>query len=128
MRGKTKTQSNGIGDTIEKILESTGVKKLVEIFVDGKDCGCNERKEKLNKLLPYRFKARCLTEKEYNDYKAFRELRTIKINHEQLEYICKLYAEVFSRQYWIPECASCNVKAIIAMIDKLDKVFESYEK
>jgi len=119
--------NGGVGDTIEKVLETTGIKKVFEIFVDGKDCGCQERKEKLNELLPYRFKARCLTEQEYNEYKAFRELRTLKLDYEQLNFVCKLYADVFSRQLWIPECPSCNVKAIIAMIDKLDKVFESYE-
>jgi hypothetical protein len=68
-----------------------------------------------------------LTEKEYNDYKTFREVRTLTMSWAQVVYVCELYASVFSRQVWIPECASCNVKAIIAMIDKLDKVFESYE-
>jgi hypothetical protein len=122
-----KEQSKGVGDTLEKVFEATGVKKLVEIFVDGKDCGCEQRKEKLNELLPYRFKARCLTEEEYNEYKDYREVRTLKMSYEQLLYICKLYASVFGRQVWIPECPECNKKTIIGMIDKLDKVFESYE-
>jgi len=127
MRKTRASKSKGVGDTIEKVLTSTGVKKLVEIFVDGKDCGCQERKEKLNELFPYRFKARCFTEDEYNTYKEYREVRTLKMSYEQLFYICKLYASVFSRQVWIPECPECNKKTIIGMIDKLDKVFESYE-
>ena len=57
-------KSQGLGDTIEKVATVTGVKKLIEIFVDGQDCGCDERKQKLNVLFAYRLKARCLTELE----------------------------------------------------------------
>jgi len=88
--------------------------------------GCNERKEKLNNLFPYRFKARCLTEQEYNDWKAFKEVRTLKMTWEQVTYVCDLYADVFSRQKWYP-CSGCSPKPLISMIDKLDKVYETYE-
>ena len=42
--------SKGLGDTIEKITTATGIKKVVDTIsnITGKDCGCNERKEKLN--------------------------------------------------------------------------------
>lgn len=119
-------KSKGLGDTVEKVLETTGVKKLFHIFVDGKDCGCEERKQKLNELFPYRFKARCLTEKEYNDYKVFKETRTLKMEWDQVKYVCELYASVFSRQIWYP-CIGCSPKILIGMIDKLDKVYDAYE-
>ncbi len=45
--------SKGLGDTIEKIAEATGIKKIVK-KIAGDDCGCNKRKEKLNKILPYK--------------------------------------------------------------------------
>ena len=38
-------KSKGLGDTIAKITEATGIDKLVK-FVAGEDCGCDERKEK----------------------------------------------------------------------------------
>jgi hypothetical protein len=44
-------KSKGLGDTIEKVTKATGIKKVVESVV--KDCGCNKRKEKLNKMFPY---------------------------------------------------------------------------
>jgi hypothetical protein len=49
-------ESKGLGDTIEKITHATGLdkvaKKLANLF--GKeDCGCTERKEVFNKLVPY---------------------------------------------------------------------------
>ena len=48
-------KSKGLGDSIEKLTKVTGIKKIVESVskVTGKDCGCGERKETLNKLFPY---------------------------------------------------------------------------
>ena len=115
-------RSKGLGDTVEKIIKATGL----QIFVEGKDCNCDKRKEKLNELFPYRFKARCLTEDEHNSWKDFKAIRTLIISKEQVNYVCQLYASVFDRQLWFP-CASCSPKPLISMIDKLDKVFDSYE-
>jgi len=52
-----KKKSKGLGDTIEKITKITGIKKVVEKVSDvtGKDCGCADRKETLNKLFPYNY-------------------------------------------------------------------------
>ena len=52
-----KKKSKGLGDTIEKITKITGIKKVVEKVseVTGKDCGCTERKETLNRLFPYNY-------------------------------------------------------------------------
>jgi len=119
-------EHGGVGTTIANVLEATGIKKLVQIFVDGKDCGCDEREKFLNKELPYRFKARCLTENEYNSWKEFKAIRTLTISREQVNYVCELYASVFNRLLWYPDCASCSAKPLISMIDKLDKVYESY--
>jgi len=119
-------KQKGLGDTVEAVLTTTGIKQLFEIFVNGEDCGCDKRKEKLNELFPYRFKARCLTELEYNSWKDFKEVRTLKISWPQIVYVCDLYATVFNRQTWYP-CSGCSPKPLINMIDKLDKVFDAYE-
>ena len=47
---RSKRKPKGLGDVIENITEATGIKKVVETFTEGKDCGCDKRKEKLNKL------------------------------------------------------------------------------
>lgn len=47
------SDSKGLGDTIEKIMKKTKIKDLVEKATDG-DCGCKDRKEKLNKKFPYK--------------------------------------------------------------------------
>jgi len=48
-------KSKGLGDTIEKITTATGIKKFVH-KVAGNDCGCNKRKQTLNKVFPYKNK------------------------------------------------------------------------
>ena len=58
------SKPKGLGDTVAKITEATGIKKAVE-FIAGDDCGCDERQEKLNSMFGYR-KTECLTEDEYN--------------------------------------------------------------
>jgi hypothetical protein len=49
-------KSKGLGDTIEKITKATGIKTVVDKVSDGLNipCGCQQRKEKLNKLIPYK--------------------------------------------------------------------------
>jgi len=48
-------KATGLGDTIEKITAVTGVKNVVgSIFKSlKKPCGCQKRKEALNKKFPY---------------------------------------------------------------------------
>jgi hypothetical protein len=55
-------KSKGLGDTIEKFTTKTGIKSFTQFLGRsgvlgkslGKDCGCNKRKEALNKAFPYK--------------------------------------------------------------------------
>ena len=57
----------GLGDLVEKVTEATGIKKVVKA-VFGDDCGCDERREKLNKLLSFKTEE-CLTADEYESFR-----------------------------------------------------------
>ena len=48
-------ESKGLGDTIEKITKATGIKTIVDKVSKGLNipCGCQKRKERLNKAVPY---------------------------------------------------------------------------
>lgn len=119
---KRNNRSQGLGDTVEKVIKFTGLDK----FTDGKDCGCEERKQKLNEMFPYRYKARCLTELEYTYWSDFQKVRTLTLSAEQVKYVCDLFASVFNRGVWYP-CAGCSqTKELISMIDKIDKIYETY--
>ena len=50
-----KNKSKGLGDTVAKFTKATGIKKVVDTVskVTGKDCGCGERQDTLNRLFPY---------------------------------------------------------------------------
>jgi hypothetical protein len=51
-------RSQGLGDTIHKFTTATGLDKVAQNLstrITGKkDCGCNKRKEALNKAFPYK--------------------------------------------------------------------------
>ena len=49
-------ESKGLGDSIEKIARRIRVKQLIDNIgkKTGKDCGCKGRREKLNKMFPYK--------------------------------------------------------------------------
>ena len=46
----------GLGDTVERITTTTGIKNVVEYISQqtGKNCGCRGRKEHLNSKFRYR--------------------------------------------------------------------------
>jgi hypothetical protein len=49
-------ESKGLGDTVEKITRTIGIKKIVNKIskTTGKECGCKSRKDFLNKKFPYK--------------------------------------------------------------------------
>ena len=108
MQGKNKrssTRSKGLGDTIAKVTSAKGIDKLVH-FVAGEDCGCDERRKKLNALFPYR-QTLCLTEQEFKTLTAFFESEKVIIRHpDQLELLA-IYNRVFGSNRKPTTCGSC---------------------
>ena len=53
-------KSKGLGDSIKKFTKATGIKSFTQVLVRNgilgkkKDCGCNKRKDQLNKAFPYK--------------------------------------------------------------------------
>ena len=118
-------KAKGLGDTIEQITEATGIKKAVEMFskATGLDCGCDERKEKLNQLFSYNRNINCLTEK---DYKALTELIDPKKNTltiEEQNTIAEIYYNVFNYRLQLSSCGSCWA----GKIQELRKVYNEYK-
>ena len=44
-------QDKGLGDTVHRVLSLTGIPYIAKAV--GAPCGCEERREKLNKMVPY---------------------------------------------------------------------------
>lgn len=115
----TKNKSVGLGDTIEKITEATGIKSIVESLFD--DCGCQKRKEWLNKRFPYK-NVQCLTEQEYNYLSTF-NLATETITHPQQVELLKIYNRIFNKKQQMTTCSSCWRE----IIHDIKDVFNSYK-
>jgi hypothetical protein len=121
-----KRKSKGLGDTIEKITEATGIKKAVELFseITGIDCGCDERKELLNNLISYRKKVNCLNESDYNYLKELFENNTNTLTPIQQFKLMDIYKNVFEVQLEQTSCDSCWRTTIA----ELRKVYDVYGK
>ena len=130
-KGQRKKKSEGLGDTIEKALDSPILKPITKaitkaIFKDGEDCGCDKRKVKLNKVFKYKRKAlRCLDEQELKSYQKYVQRRTLnKWEQEDIQLLIDLYAKVFAIQYKIKDVTGQDK---IKISNELDKVVDSYK-
>jgi len=115
---KAKKRSKGLGDTIEKVTKATGIKKVVDLLFD--DCGCDKRKEQLNKIFPY--KVECLNEDEYIFLKDFFKNYKSSINYNNQVELIKIYNRVFRKKQKITKCGSCWDD----IIKRLKRVYNEY--
>ena len=120
-RKKKSKKVEGLGDTIEQVTKATGIDKAVK-FLAGEDCGCEERKIKLNSLFRYK-KPECLTEQEHDYLSKWFSVRRNKVTHSDQLTLLKIYNRVFNASQEPTSCADC----FKLLLDELRKVYESYE-
>lgn len=99
--------TEGIGDVIEKITKSVGIKPCEE---------CDKRKEKFNKLFHWLRPNRCLTEDEskfIND-----KLKAGLMTSDEAKYLFSLYNEVFSAKLKKCKCSGLINK----MLNRLSNI------
>lgn len=117
-----KKKATGLGDTIEQVLEVTKIAKVAK-WILGEDCGCEERKEKLNKLFPYA-KPKCLTEEEFTYLTETKVLdKNVLIPSEQRE-LLTIYNRVFSQRRQPTSCGSC----LREVVNGLKSVINEYKE
>ena len=119
-------RKKGLGDSIEAIIEVTGIKTVVEMFskATGIDCGCDERKEKLNKLFSYNRNINCLTENDYNSLTKFLDVRQTTLTPSEQVEVSNIYFNVFNYRLQISACSSCWA----GKLKELRKVYDEYER
>jgi hypothetical protein len=120
-----KQKSKGLGDSIEKLTEVTGIKKVVEMFSEatGIDCGCDERKEKLNNLFPYNRNINCLNKSDYNKLTKYLSAQQTTLTPIEQQEISDIYFNVFNYRLQISSCASCWK----GKLDELRRVYNEYK-
>ena len=100
--------SEGLGDTVEKITKATGIKKAVK-FLAGEDCGCDERKEKLNEIFRYK-KPECLSESEFNLIKMAVDTKKNRFTPDEQELFKNIYERIFKVKV---ECTPCSFAKVV---------------
>jgi len=118
-------KSAGLGDSIEKLTEVTGIKKAVEMFSEatGIDCGCDERKEKLNNLFPYNRNINCLNESDYTKLTKYLSAQQTTLTAIEQQEVSDIYFNVFNYRLQISSCASCWK----GKLDELRRVYNEYK-
>jgi len=117
---KKSQKAEGLGDVVEKVLEKTGIAKAAK-FILGDDCGCEERKEALNKI--WRRSPECLQEDEYNYLKDWFSQKRDRMKPSEQRAMLVIYNRVFKTKQQVTTCASC----LRDINGKMRKVFEAYE-
>lgn len=118
-------KSEGLGDTVEKVLEATGIAKVAK-FILGDDCGCDERKALLNKMYPYQ-KPNCLVETEYNYLtKYFKKYPEHKgtLRAADVRELYTIYNRVMNQKKVPSNCPSC----VRNVLNALKSVVKTYEE
>jgi len=121
-KAKREAAPEGVGDTLEKVFEATGVADVVK-FIAGEDCGCDERKAKLNKLLPFR-NPECFTEDEYVWLSDFFENSRSVIDRNTQKELVDIYNRVFHKNQRLTSCGSC----IRRVYTDLKKYYDNYNQ
>ena len=117
-----KKKAQGLGDTVENVLETTGIAKVVKSVLD-ENCGCEARKEKLNKLFPYK-KTECLTDEDSEWLSNFFLTNNNQLTPKQQNRIIDIYQNVFNQNIQPSNCGSCWRDRI----NELRKVYETQNK
>ena len=111
-------KSKGLGDSVEKVLKATGIDKVAKAVL-GDDCGCEERKQALNKLFPY---SRQITEDEISIYESvLPRLDKGTISGDDQAIMVKLYNKVFNANKKTSSCSSC----VKETLSKLETVYKN---
>jgi len=112
--------SKGLGDDIEKVMKATGVKSLVKA-IWGEGCGCDERKEWLNKKFPHK-NIECLTETEYNYLTEWFKYNRQSITFIERTEIIKIYNRILNKKQKDTTCSSC----LVNIISEIRQVYNEY--
>ena len=88
----------------------------------GVDCGCEARKEKLNKLFPYT-KPECLNAEEYETLKDIFKHINNRVGATEQSALLKIHNRVFNQKRQMSTCGSC----VKELVDTMRKLFNEYE-
>jgi len=120
-----------LGDAVEAVTTATGIKAIVKHMV-GEDCGCDERKEKLNewgnkiqeKIATFfrRNTIKPLTPDEYEYLDTFFNRPKLSMKPSEQYRMLEINNRVFSQRLQYSTCGSC----VQSMVNQLKHVYDAY--
>jgi len=116
-----KSKVPGLGDKVAAITKATGIEKIVKTFF-GDDCGCDERRERLN--LMFRRPVKMM---DAEQSKFFEEEILTRYNKSQNltrhvgDAFYKLYEDLLGKKKQRTTCTSYNKNMYIELL----KIYES---
>ena len=112
-----KKKITGLGDIVAKVTTAIGIQPCKD---------CEERQKKWNFAFPRGLKPREMTEQELNDWKEFKDsVPTLDLSNKERLFLCKTYSDVFQVPYYEP-CVNCRPKPYMIMVDRMDKIVDTY--
>ena len=114
-------KNKGLGDTIAKITKATGIDKVAKKVL-GDDCGCEERRKKLNQMFPNFKNIRQFTEDEIKIYDEVIPVVNKKgmLTPAERQIVSALYVSVFGVNPVWKSCSPCNKQ----IMNNLKKVYD----
>lgn len=110
----SKKKSKGLGDSIEKITEATGIKKVVEVVL-GDDCGCETRKTILNRAFNYH---KTMTKDQCRVWESLEmPIKSKVLNKAKANEFMNLYNELHWIKKRLTNCPSCFPPIIKTLSD-----------
>jgi len=115
-------KDQGLGDKIAAITKATGIEKIVKTFF-GDDCGCDERRDRLNKMFPSR-KVNMMDAEQrkfFEEEIMMRYKKSQNLTRHVGDAFYKLYEDLLNKKKSRTTCASCNKNMYIELL----KIYES---
>lgn len=101
-----KNKIQGMGDVVHAAAEATGIAKVVS-WIAGEDCGCDDRRQKLNNFLPFRkHLVNCPTEEQMKYLSELFQAPIHELNVIQQRELSKVYKRIYGTNIE-SSCASC---------------------
>jgi hypothetical protein len=119
MARKYTRRSKGLGDTVEKVLEVTGVAEVAKAVL-GDDCGCDKRKRWLNVAFPYAVPMNEVQKTLWQTTFANRKEGEV-MKGADIAILEGLYADVLKRRRKVQGCGSC----LASMLQELQGAYEA---
>jgi hypothetical protein len=120
----SRPKSQGLGDTIEKVTEATGIKKAVEVVSEalGVDCGCEQRKNWLNERFRYK-DVECMTKDQAEKWKDI-DVDPMRLSHKQRKEVSEFHAEVFKKKPEMP--CTCAPSEWARLVNEIEELYQAY--